>query len=48
MVFGLKHEGATPEVKTDATDMLNQLKATNETSMKQNLVDDILGKFGFN
>jgi chemotaxis protein CheZ len=48
VVFGLKHEGATPEVKTDATDMLNQLKATNETSMKQNLVDDILGKFGFN
>jgi len=48
VVFGLKHENATPEIKTDATDMLKQLKATNETAMKQNLVDDILGKFGFN
>jgi chemotaxis protein CheZ len=48
VVFGLKHEGATPEIKTDATDMLKQLNASNSTAMKQNLVDDILGKFGFN
>ncbi len=48
VVFGLKHKGATPEVTTNATDMLNQLKASNESAMKQNLVDDILGKFGFN
>jgi chemotaxis protein CheZ len=48
VVFGLKHEGASPEVKTDATDMLKQLNASSATAMKQNLVDDILGKFGFN
>jgi len=48
VVFGLKHDGASPEVKTDATDMLKQLNAANSTAMKQNLVDDILGMFGFN
>lgn len=48
VVFGLNHEGTTPEVKTEATVMLKQLEATNSSSMKQNLVDDILGKFGFN
>lgn len=48
VVFGLKNDGSTPEVKTDATDMLKQLNASNTTSMKQDLVDDILGKFGFN
>ena len=47
VVFGLKHDGASPEVKTDATDMLKQLEASSSTAMKQNLVDDILGKFGF-
>jgi len=28
--------------------MLKELNASNSTAMKQNLVDDILGKFGFN
>lgn len=48
VVFGLKHDVTSPEVKTDATDMLKQLEAASSSSMKQNLVDDILGKFGFN
>lgn len=48
VVFGVNHEGTTPEVKSEATVMLKQLEATTSTSMKQNLVDDILGKFGFN
>lgn len=48
VVFGLKKEDASPDVKTEATDMLKQLEASNSSSMKQNLVDDILGKFGFN
>lgn len=47
VVFGLKGKGESPEIRTDATDMLKQLEASNSTSMKQNLVDDILGKFGF-
>jgi chemotaxis protein CheZ len=47
VVFGLDHEGRSPEVKSDATDILKQLNATTSTAMKQNLVDDILGKFGF-
>lgn len=47
VVFGVQHKEGSPEVKSEATDMLKQLEASNTTSMKQNLVDDILGKFGF-
>lgn len=47
VVFGIKHEGAAPEVKSDVTDMLKELNASNSNAMKQDLVDDILGKFGF-
>jgi chemotaxis protein CheZ len=48
VVFGLKHDGTQPEVKTEATDLLKELNASSSNAMKQDLVDDILGKFGFN
>jgi len=48
VVFGLKNRGESSEVKTDATEMLKQLETSSSTAMKQHLVDDILGKFGFN
>jgi len=47
VVFGAKQNGAqTPNGKADQ--MLKELEASRSTALKQDLVDDILGQFGFN
>jgi len=47
VVFGLKQENA-PSVNGKADQMLKELEASRSTALKQDLVDDILGQFGFN
>jgi chemotaxis protein CheZ len=47
VVFGLKQEGATPEVQGKAGEMLKQLEACKSTAMKQELADELLSEFGF-
>ena len=50
VIFGLKQEqeNAKAEHEGRGHEMLKQLEASNKTAMDQNLVDDILGEFGFN
>ena len=47
VVFGLKQENAQ-SVNGKADQMLKELEASKNTSMDQDLADDILGQFGFN
>ena len=47
VVFGLKQEGATPEIQGKAGEMLKQLEASKSTAIKQDLADELLSEFGF-
>ena len=47
VVFGLKQEGAAPEVQGKAGEMLRQLEASKSTAIKQELADELLSEFGF-
>ena len=47
VVFGAKQNGA-PDANGKADQMLKELEASRSTALKQDLVDDILGQFGFN
>lgn len=47
VVFGAKQNG-TPDTNGKADQMLKELEASRSTALKQDLVDDILGQFGFN
>ena len=47
VVFGAKQNGA-PDTSGKADQMLKELEASRSTALKQDLVDDILGQFGFN
>jgi chemotaxis protein CheZ len=47
VVFGAKQNGAQHS-NGKADQMLKELKASRSTALKQDLVDDILGQFGFN
>lgn len=54
VVFGLKEKEITDAKSNENSkdergyEMLKQLEQTRDTSLQQNLVDDILGEFGFN
>lgn len=48
VVFGLKQEGTGNTINGKADQMLKELEASKATALKQDLVDDILGQFGFN
>ena len=48
VVFGLQQDQSKVEKDGRGHEMLKQLEASNKTSLEQNLVDDILGEFGFN
>lgn len=47
VVFGLKQEQVKANHDDRGHEMLKQLDASNKTGLEQNLVDDILGEFGF-
>ena len=47
VVFGLKQEGAAPELQGKAGEMLRQLEASKSTAIKQELADELLSEFGF-
>ena len=47
VVFGAKQNGAQ-DANGKADQMLKELEASRSTALKQDLVDDILGQFGFN
>jgi chemotaxis protein CheZ len=47
VVFGAKQDGV-PDTNGKADQMLKELEASRSTALKQDLVDDILGQFGFN
>lgn len=47
VVFGAKQNGAA-HANGKADQMLKELEASRSTALKQDLVDDILGQFGFN
>jgi chemotaxis protein CheZ len=47
VVFGAKQNGAQ-HANGKADQMLKELEASRSTALKQDLVDDILGQFGFN
>lgn len=47
VVFGAEQGRAGESLNGQAGDMLHQLEASRSTSLKQDLVDDILGEFGF-
>jgi len=47
VVFGAKQNGAQ-DTNGKADQMLKELEASRSTALKQDLVDDILGQFGFN
>ena len=47
VVFGANQNGA-PAANGKADQMLKELEASRSTALKQDLVDDILGQFGFN
>ena len=47
VVFGLQQDQAKVQHEGRGHEMLKQLEASKKTSLKQNLVDDILGEFGF-
>jgi chemotaxis protein CheZ len=46
VVFGAKQNGA-PDANGKADQMLKELEASRSMALKQDLVDDILGQFGF-
>lgn len=46
VIFGLERTGSNPD-EGKAGEMLKQLEASRSTALKQDLVDDILGQFGF-
>lgn len=48
VIFGLKKDQTKAEQDGRGHEMLKQLEASNQTAMEQDLVDDILGEFGFN
>ena len=48
VVFGPYQKQAAKKNQDKATEMLKQLEATKNTSMNQDLADEILKKFGFN
>ena len=48
VVFGLKQDQVKAKHEDRGHEMLKQLEASNNTGLEQNLVDDILGEFGFN
>ncbi|MDT7041879.1 protein phosphatase CheZ [Candidatus Nitronereus thalassa] len=48
VVFGLKQDEIKSKQDGRGHEMLKQLEASNKTALEQNLVDDILGEFGFN
>ena len=48
VVFGPYTKGAGKAEASKASDMLKQLSATKNTSMKQDLADEILKQYGFN
>jgi len=48
VVFGLSQEGGGKKINGKADQMLKELEASKSTALKQDLVDDILGQFGFN
>ena len=48
VVFGPYTKGAGQAEASKASDMLKQLSATKNTSMKQDLADEILKQYGFN
>jgi chemotaxis protein CheZ len=47
VVFGDKQGGAKAGDGSTAASMIRQLEASKHTSLKQELVDDILGQYGF-
>lgn len=48
VIFGLKQDQIKAKHEDRGHEMLKQLEASNKTGLEQNLVDDILGEFGFN
>jgi chemotaxis protein CheZ len=48
VVFGPYQKQAAKETQDKASEMLRQLEATKNTSMNQDLADEILKQFGFN
>lgn len=48
VIFGLKQDQDKIEKDGRGHEMLKQLEASNKTAIQQDLVDDILGEFGFN
>ena len=48
VIFGLKQDEVKAKHEDRGHEMLKQLEASNNTGLEQNLVDDILGEFGFN
>lgn len=48
VIFGLKKDQIKAEHEGRGHEMLKQLESSNKTALQQNLVDDILGEFGFN
>ena len=48
VVFGLQQDQSKVQREGRGHEMLKQLDASKKTSLEQNLVDDILGEFGFN
>ena len=47
VVFGIQQKSAKPQQEGRGYDMLQQLEKSQTTALKQDLVDDILGEFGF-
>ncbi len=48
VIFGLKQDQVKARHEDRGHEMLKQLEATSNSGLEQNLVDDILGEFGFN
>ena len=48
VIFGLKQDQVKAKHEDRGHEMLKQLEASSNTGLEQNLVDDILGEFGFN
>ena len=48
VIFGVQKEQAKPATEGRGYEMLKQLEESRATALKQDLVDDILGEFGFN
>lgn len=48
VIFGLKQDEVKAKHEDRGHEMLKQLEASNNSGLEQNLVDNILGEFGFN